>query len=78
MGRLHDKLKAVGYQGHPLELYLARLLFCLFADDSAIFEKDLFTEFIEQRTAPDGADLGARLSELFYILNTPKKKDLKT
>lgn len=77
MGQLHDKLKAVGYEGHPLELYLVRLLFILFADDTTIFDKDIFIDFIEQKTAEDGSDLAARLSELFYILNTPKEKRLK-
>jgi hypothetical protein len=32
MGQLHDRLKEIGYAGHQLELYLVRLLFCLFAD----------------------------------------------
>ena len=64
MGKLHDKLKAVGYDGHPLELYLVRLLFILFADDTTIFDKDIFIDFIEQKTAEDGSDLAARLSEL--------------
>lgn len=77
MGQLHDKLKAVGYEGHPLELYLVRLLFILFADDTTIFDKDIFIDFIEQKTSGDGSDLAARLSELFYILNTPKEKRLK-
>lgn len=36
MGRLHDKLKAIGYEGHALEVYLVRLLFCLFAEDTSI------------------------------------------
>jgi len=77
MGKLHDKLKAIGYEGHPLELYLVRLLFCLFADDTTIFEKDIFFDFIDQRTSEDGSDLAARLSELFYILNAPMDKRLK-
>ena len=77
MGRLHDKLKAIGYEGHPLELYLVRLLFCLFAEDTTIFDKDTFGDFIKDRTAEDGSDLAARLSELFYILNTPTEKRLK-
>ena len=38
MGRLHDALKASGYDGHPLEVLLVRLLFCLFADDTGIFQ----------------------------------------
>lgn len=39
MGRLHDLLKDVGYTEHSLELYLVRLLFCLFADDTGIFQR---------------------------------------
>ena len=77
MGKLHDKLKVIGYDGHPLEVYLVRLLFCLFAEDTTIFEKDLFNDFIDQRTSEDGSDLAGRLSELFHILNTPKEKRLK-
>ena len=77
MGKLYDKLKAVGYDGHPLEIYLVRLLFCLFADDTSIFNKDIFIDFIEQKTSEDGSDLAARLNELFYILNTSKEKRLK-
>lgn len=77
MGKLHDKLKAIGYDGHQLEVYLVRLLFCLFADDTTIFDKDIFNDFIEQRTSEDGSDLAGRLSELFHILNVPKEKRLK-
>lgn len=77
MGKLHDKLKAIGYNGHALELYLVRLLFCLFAEDTTIFEKDLFRDYITDRTAEDGSDLAARLSELFYVLNTPTEKRLR-
>ena len=42
MAKLHDKLKEIGYDGHNLELYLVRLLFCLFADDTTIFNKNIF------------------------------------
>lgn len=78
MGKLHDKLEEAGYKGHALEAYLVRLLFCLFADDTTIFEPNSFQQFIEQRTSEDGSDLGARLNELFYVLNTPKENRLKT
>ena len=70
LGRLHDALKTAGYTGHPLEALLVRLLFCLFADDTGIFELQSFRDFIEQRTGVDGADLGGRLAELFQVLNT--------
>lgn len=72
MGRLHDALKASGYTDHPLEVMLVRLLFCLFADDTGIFQPaQAFRAFIEERTATDGSDLGARLAQVFQVLNTP-------
>ncbi len=77
MGKLHDMLKAVGYTGHQLEVYLVRLLFCLFSDDTTIFDKGIFEDFIRNSTKEDGSDLAARLSELFYVLNTDKKDRLK-
>ena len=77
MGRLHDKLKTIGYTGHQLELYLVRLVFCLFADDSNIFEKDIFNEYVELRTAEDGSDLAMHLDSLFNVLNTADDKRLK-
>ena len=65
LGALHDELKAVGYDGHELEVYLVRLLFCLFADDTGIFvPRDIFIDYIGQRTNEDGSDLGPRLQEL--------------
>ncbi|HNW92331.1 MAG TPA: class I SAM-dependent DNA methyltransferase [bacterium] len=70
MGRLHDQLKASGYSGHCLELYLVRLLFCLFAEDTSIFEKRQFQDYLELRTAEDGHDLGAHLGMIFHVLNT--------
>ncbi|MCD4772005.1 MAG: hypothetical protein K8R41_01330, partial [Bacteroidales bacterium] len=77
MGKLHDKLEESGYKGHPLEVFLVRLLFCLFADDTGIFEKDIFKEFIEIKTNEDGSDLGAWLAQFFQVLNTPTEKRLK-
>jgi len=75
MGRLHDALKASGYTEHPLEVLLVRLLFCLFADDTGIFQPaQSFRTFIEERTAKDGTDLGSRLGQLFQILNTDEAK----
>jgi hypothetical protein len=78
MGKLHDKLKDTGYDGHPLELFLVRILFLQFAEDSNIFEKGIFTEYVEYRTNEDGSDLGAKLTELFQVLNTVEEKRLTT
>lgn len=77
MGKLHDQMKAVGYEGHPLELYLVRLLFCLFADDNGIFQLQQFQDYIEQRTSEDGSDLAYHLGALFQLLNTHETKRLK-
>ncbi len=75
MGRLHDALKASHYGGHPLEVLLVRLLFCLFADDTGIFQPaQAFRAFIEERTAPDGSDLGPRLAQVFQVLNTQEAR----
>jgi len=72
MGKLHDALKESGYEGHDLERFLVRLVFCLFADDTGIFDpRDIFSALITQRTNPDGSDIGLWLSQLFDVLNTP-------
>jgi hypothetical protein len=78
MGNLHDALKASGYEGHPLEVLLVRLLFCLFADDTGIFQPaQAFRAWIEERTVEDGVDLGPQLAQLFQVLNTPEDKRSK-
>ncbi len=75
MGKLHDALKEAGYVGHNLERFLVRLVFCLFADDTGIFEpRDIFSTLIAQRTNSDGSDAGLWLSRLFEVLNTPTKQ----
>ena len=73
VGRLHDSLEASGYKGHQLEVFLTRLVFCLFADDTGIFEpRDIFLDFIENRTKEDGSDLGPLIAQLFEVLDTPE------
>jgi hypothetical protein len=75
MGKLHDALKASGYDGHDLERLLVRLLFCLFADATGIFEpRGIFETLIRDRTREDGSDTGAWLSSLFDVLNTPENR----
>lgn len=74
MATLHDSLKASGYDGHELEVYLVRLLFCLFAEDTGIFPRDAFETLIRDRTREDGSDLGPLLAQLFDVLNTDRPK----
>ncbi|WP_149976023.1 DNA methyltransferase, partial [Microcystis aeruginosa] len=77
MGKLHDCLKEIGYMGHNLEVYLVRLLFCLFADDTGIFNKGIFWEYIDLHTKEDGSDLAMHIAYIFQVLNTPEDKRLK-
>lgn len=70
MGRLHDELLESGYTGHELEVLLMRMLFCMFADDTAIFDKNIFTDYIRDKTNEDGSDLGTHLTSIFQTLNT--------
>lgn len=76
MGKLHDRLRASGYDGHTLEVLLVRLLFCLFAEDTTLFEpRGSFREFLENCTRQDGSDLGQQLAVLFQVLN--QREDLR-
>jgi hypothetical protein len=77
MGDLHDALEAGGYSGHELERLLVRILFCLFADDTGIFERDTFKLFLENHTREDGSDLGPQLARFFDVLNKPPERRQK-
>ncbi len=71
VSKLHQALLDSKFSGHDLEVFMTRLLFCFFADDTGIFgENGQFTRFV-QRSREDGRDLGAFISELFQVLDTP-------
>lgn len=55
---------------HNLNVFLSRLLFCFFAEDTDIFEKNLFTNSISSHTQVDGSDLNSYLDKLFEVMNT--------
>lgn len=75
MAELHDELLKSGYSGHMLEVFLVRLVYTLFADDTGIFPtKDHFHYFLENRTNPSGFDTGSTLALIFQMLNTPLEK----
>ena len=79
VGRLHDALAQAGYQGHDLERFLVRIVFCLFADDTGIFEpRDIFFDFVQDRTRDDGSDLGPFLAQIFQVLDTPEDQRTHT
>lgn len=74
MAKLYEHLEATGYDDHQASIFLIRTLFCLYADDSGLWDRDLFSRYIEERTSEDGSDLGAQLSTLYQALNRPEGK----
>lgn len=74
MGELHDALLAGGYDGHKLEIFLVRLIYCLFADDTGIFPRDHFRFLLEEKTREDGTDTGTLIAQVFQTLDTPPEK----
>ena len=79
VGRLHDSLRDAGYPPHDLERFLVRIVFCLFADDTGVFEpRDILLDYLENRTREDGTDLGPLLDQLFQVLNTPEGERFAT
>lgn len=78
LGKLHDELKSSGYTGHQLEVLLVRLLFCMFSEDNALFERRQFQDFVETRTREDGSDVGSQLNQLFETLSTPTESRSKS
>ena len=76
---LHEALLESGFVGDDLEVFLTRLLFCLFADDTGIFgEKQMFTRLLAQ-SKPDGTDLRGTLDVLFdQILSIPEARRQRT
>ncbi len=77
LGSLHDALAASGYSGHELEIFLVRILFCLFAEDTGIFPHHLFINYLLNFTTPDGSDTEMHLSKLFQVMDTPPAKRSK-
>jgi hypothetical protein len=77
MGHVFDGLENSGYPLHALTRWLVRLLFCLFADDTGIWQRALFHELILS-TRDDGRDVGSIINELYEILNTPEPERFNT
>lgn len=79
MARLYDEIKKDNVtttkdEVHNLNVFLSRLLFCFFAEDTGIFETAQFTNAIKNHTQTDGSDLNTYLDTLFEVMNTPLEK----
>lgn len=82
MGKLFDLIKLHNNLNsakdiHALNVFLTRLLFCLFAEDTGIFTDGQFTSAIQGYTEEDGSDLDQFLSSLFAVMNSPPKSDFR-
>ena len=55
-------------------IFLTRVLFLLYGDDAGLWERGLFDDFLRNRTAEDGSDLGPLLAALFQILDTAEDR----
>lgn len=73
IGKLHESIKSSGFAEKDLEIFLTRVVYCLFAEDTGIFQPDSFRNFLELKTSEDGSDVGAKLTELFQVLNTKEE-----
>jgi hypothetical protein len=72
MARLYEQLSSNGLEGHEASILLTRVLLLMFGDDTGMWERSLFGEFLDTRTAADGSDLGPQLAFLFQILDKPE------
>lgn len=82
MGKLFDLIKLHNNFNsaediHALNVFLTRVLFCLFAEDTDIFKHGQFTSAIQGYTEEDGSDLDQFLSSLFSIMNSPTNSEFR-
>jgi hypothetical protein len=76
MGKLYDEIRKDNPTDskenvHDLNIFLTRLLFCYFAEDTSIFDQSQFTHSIINHTQEDGSDLHTHFDRLFQVMNTP-------
>ena len=77
MANLYLELEAHGFEGHETSIFLVRLLFLLFGDDTGMWSKNLFLKLVMD-TKEDGTDVGSTFDKLFEVLNTaPEKRTSK-
>jgi len=77
MGRLFDHIRKLNEFNtaddlHALNIFLTRLLFCFYAEDTGIFQADQFYDVIDRTTNIDGSDVDSVLYELFEVLDLPE------
>lgn len=78
MAKISNALSELGYDKKDLGYFLTRLTYCMFADDTEIFEKNLFQNYVINMTARDGNDVGIKIKRIFEVLNTPNNERQET
>ena len=73
MANLYLELESHGFEGHETSIFLIRILFLMFGDDTGMWERNLIKSLI-LRTKEDGSDIGKTFDTLFTVLNTPEKE----
>jgi hypothetical protein len=79
MAKLYDDIKKdnptkTPADVHNLNVFLSRLLFCFFAEDTGILDLGQFTIAVSSHTQQDGSDLNTYLDKLFEVMNTEQSK----
>lgn len=74
LGSLHDALENSGYVGHQLQIFMVRILFILFAEDTGVFSHQQFTRYLMKFTDPSGRDTSMQLGSIFQTLDKPVDK----
>lgn len=74
LGSLHDALEQSGYSGHSLQVFMVRILFCMFAEDTGVFNPRSFTQYLLKFTNETGIDTAMHLQQIFQVLDTPEDK----
>lgn len=68
-----------GHHAHELNLFMTRVLFCLYAEDTGIFDTpQIFTKTVTQHTKEDGSDVAELLDRLFRIMNVAHPRPSET
>lgn len=74
LGSLHDALEQSGYSGHSLQVFMVRILFCMFAEDTGVFNPRSFIQYLLKFTNETGIDTAMHLQQIFQVLDTPEDK----
>lgn len=70
MAVLYDAIAQEGFSEHHTSIFLTRILFLLFGEDTGLLDRGLFGQTVNERSSSDGADLGGLLADLFQVLDT--------